>query len=478
MKTTTVDVLVDTHLVVPKSFLDMGQIEADLRVYNKSKQRAAELGLHHGETHVDLWSEDERDNVWLPRGYSLKRALLPGVVPRFLRKRHHFPKLRETPFLGEIRGNQQAPSAALMQKAGIDKLLCLGCGKGKTVLAIWYALRRNVKTLIIVDRTYIADQWIEGSDGKGGIKRFAGIPREEVGFIGDGTFRVGERFTVALVQTLYRYDFGPEFYNSFGLIIVDEAHVMAAPKFSTVVPRFPGERLLLTATVQRKDGMEAVFLQHGGGSTPCYTDLSRDRKTVWYFKQLPDIAKPVYQRLPSWAARKRGWTRPGGTFNRAKYETNASESEQWKAIVLEDVLKAVRAGRNVLLLGGRTEFLKDLAARTQALGISASYVTGEVLGEARKEAFTKQVIYATWQIAGKALDLPRLDTIFLTFPNDDAGFLRQAAGRMDRPVEGDNKEALFIVYCHDFIKSLAYKAKRMVSAVRTIDEDADIRFVK
>ena len=51
---------------------------------------------------------------------------------------------------------------------------------------------------MVVHNRELADQWIDR------IETFLGIPGREVGRIGGGKNEVGEKITVALVQTLYK----------------------------------------------------------------------------------------------------------------------------------------------------------------------------------------------------------------------------------------------------------------------------------
>lgn len=73
---------------------------------------------------------------------------------------------------------------------------------------------------------------------------------------------------------------------------------------------------------------------------------------------------------------------------------------------------------------------------------------------------------------GKALDVPRLDTLFLLSPTDDSGFIRQALGRLDR----SDKDPVVVVFVHAYVPSLARKMKKMVEAVQDLDKAAKINF--
>ena len=454
-----------THLRVRADLLDLRQVQRDLYVPNLKYSEKIERGYELNEKDyegIELWDEDG-DYLILPRGYSPPWKGEPGEIEDL---RPEWPFVPGLVFLEKLRHNQVAPAISMEQLG--DKLLCLGCGKGKTVLALWYAAARSVKTLVIVDLDMIANQWDRQ------ITRYLGIPKEEIGRIQAKTFEVGDRITVAMIKTLQnRLDvLDADFYDQFGLVIVDEAHILGAPTAYDVLPNFPGERLLLSATPERRDGMHPVFMLHGGGLQPCFVDVSRDQSSRWTFVDLPQ----VLDREPKNLFRMHMPTRRM-RFSRPVYETAAGESEEFNLQILREVFAAEQAGRNIIVLGSRVEQLRHLCDVALSRGLDASLVVGEVKGTARDEALEHKLIFATWKIAGKALDVERLDTLMLLYPTDDEGFLRQAVGRIDRMLEG-KKESVCIIFNHTAYDSLVRKADRMRDVIQEIDPGARITCIK
>lgn len=356
------------------------------------------------------------------------------------------------------------------------------CGKGKTTLALEYAAEKGLRTLVIVDRDFLLTQWTKEIEACG-ITDAASVGRVQ-----GPKLRVGERITLAMVHTLAQKDFGADFYDQFGLIVVDEAHVMAAPTFGTVIPRFRGERLILTATPTRVDGMHPVFMLHAGGMKPCYTDLSRDQSASWVFAELPPLLSEqemarCQRRVPGryryrWDPVQRASVRePVTMLNRAVYDTKAAASEAFNRIILSEIAKSLEAGRHSLVLGSRVEQLEVLAAACIEAGVDASVVTSHVKGKKRDAAFTKQVLFVTSSIGNKALDVPRLDTLYMLFPNADPGFVRQAVGRIDRAL-ADKRAPVVVVFSHAAVPSLRKKAGEMLELVRGIDPKAEVRRVR
>ena len=131
-------------------------------------------------------------------------------------------------FAGNLRPlQQQAVNDVLSRESG---LLEAGTGAGKTVMALYIIYQRGQPALIIVHTKELLNQWLDR------IENFLGIPRDEIGIIGGGKFSIGERITVATVQSLYkRVD---ELVPHIGDLIVDECHRAPSRTFIEAVSAF------------------------------------------------------------------------------------------------------------------------------------------------------------------------------------------------------------------------------------------------
>ncbi|MFN0213174.1 MAG: DEAD/DEAH box helicase family protein [Saprospiraceae bacterium] len=69
-------------------------------------------------------------------------------------------------------------------------------GSGKTVIGLKIIADKQQPALIIVHRKQLVDQWIER------IRGFLGLSKSEIGQIGQGKFRIGEKVTIATIQSL------------------------------------------------------------------------------------------------------------------------------------------------------------------------------------------------------------------------------------------------------------------------------------
>nr|WP_161496102.1 DEAD/DEAH box helicase family protein [Zobellia sp. OII3] len=106
-------------------------------------------------------------------------------------------------------------------------------GSGKTIIGLKIIEHKQQPALILTHRKQIADQWADR------IETFFGIPKREIGKIGQGKMKIGKQITVALIQTLAKKlsnenDMG-KLASAFGTIIIDECHHIPAKSFREVV---------------------------------------------------------------------------------------------------------------------------------------------------------------------------------------------------------------------------------------------------
>lgn len=462
-------VLRNTHWEIPRDLLDTAKVEADLTIVNGQAARARKLGYAADRLLVHAWELSEDEKVWrLPRAYAppfLDRVRVQYDLP-------HFPKTESWGFHRVLRPHQIPAVEALARQTG-DKFLVLACGKGKTTVAIRHAAGLRRKTLIVVDRDFLIDQW------KREIVEATDIREEEIGVIqGSEDNTVGTRVTIAMLHTLARHaDHIDDFVDldQFGLVIFDEAHVLAADSFGKVLPLIAGQRLLLSATPIRNDGLEGVFMLHAGGFDLAYVDLTRTMSSTWIFRSVNPLSEAgearCFMRDPrDRFLKKDSPCKPRYVLSRAKYDSAAAASRTWNEDILGQIHRDVTEhGRRVLILGSRVEQLKYLHDGALKLGLDSGLVHGKVR-KTRAEQLTKQVVFVTTSIGGKALDIDTLDTLYLLFPSADLNLLQQAEGRITREYEG-KMPPIVRAYSH---KALQRQTDAMKSAVRQLDGKATI----
>jgi hypothetical protein len=105
-------------------------------------------------------------------------------------------------------------------------------GSGKTVLSLSIIKDKQQPALILVHRKQLADQWMER------IESFLGIPKKDIGRIGQGKSRKGKQITVGMIQSMDKAiesTASLELINAFGTLIIDECHHVLAETYQRVV---------------------------------------------------------------------------------------------------------------------------------------------------------------------------------------------------------------------------------------------------
>lgn len=150
-----------------------------------------------------------------------------------------------------LRPYQQRAVAEAVEKNS-QGVLVAPTGAGKSIMGLEIIRRKSTTALILVHRSELAQQWQKE------IKRLFGITP---GFIGSGSWEIGDQITVALVQTLSRNEEKcREMGDQIGLILCDECHHAPARSFAEVIGWFPSKfRFGLSATPIRRDKLDCLI---------------------------------------------------------------------------------------------------------------------------------------------------------------------------------------------------------------------------
>ena len=308
-------------------------------------------------------------------------------------------------------------------------------GFGKTICFLLVASRLGLKTLVLVHNEVLMTQWVkrilgevEGShrlgvepnleDPQGKV---LDIGPEQVGIVQQNKCEwEGRSIVIAMAQSIAAREYEQEFYESFGLVGVDECHRFSAPTFQSAIALFPGaKRLGVTATPSRKDGLEDIFFAHIG-------PIRARGKAEMLTPRINQVKTPV---VSTDQLLKRLKSR--GRYDYVKHVSFLVDHGPRNDQIVRLLVKAAKKGRKVLLLSGRREHLSNLKELFEAAmpGVETTLYVGGMKSAERQEAEKKQVLFATYNMAEEGLDIPSLDTLFLTTPR---GEVVQAAGRVLR----------------------------------------------
>lgn len=132
-------------------------------------------------------------------------------------------------------------------------LLELHTGWGKTCAGLYILSKLKKKTIIIVHKEFLMNQWIER------IQHF--LPNARIGKIQGPIIDVDNKDVVlCMLQSLVQKNYESSLFSQFGLTIIDEVHHISSQTFSNSLFKVITKYMLgLSATMNRKDGTTNVF---------------------------------------------------------------------------------------------------------------------------------------------------------------------------------------------------------------------------
>jgi superfamily II DNA or RNA helicase len=293
-------------------------------------------------------------------------------------------------------------------------------GTGKTVIGLKIIEEKRQPALILVHRKQLADQWVERT------QTFLGIPKKQIGFIGQGKMRIGKSVTVAMIQSMGKEvekNKNTELLTCFGTIIVDECHHIPAETYSKVVSRLGTYYLYgLTATPFRKynDG-KLIFVHLGEIISEINTQqLSGNRRATIIIRNT-ELIVPFNSRTD-------------------RFETLSKiliHDSSRNKLILDDVISELNLGRRAVIITERKEHIDTLC---QFLKQKYEVITlsGDDSDASRKGKWESlksgnyQVLVTTGQYFGEGTDLQTAHCLFLAYPFSFEGKLIQYIGRVQR----------------------------------------------
>lgn len=192
-----------------------------------------------------------RGGVSVPRAWAMENLDLPWkdntVSPK------HGIDI-DTSAIGPRDEQQARFFSALMAEANKrgpqDILANAATGSGKTVAGIYMGLQLGYRTLIVVDSNKIANGWLKNFHkfmGEEWTDKYVGRVQQ------DKCEYEGKAFSIALAQSLSRRTYPRKFYRAFGFVCVDEVQVFGGPHFAPILHMFPC-RVMTGFTAENRAG--------------------------------------------------------------------------------------------------------------------------------------------------------------------------------------------------------------------------------
>ncbi|WP_439694607.1 DEAD/DEAH box helicase family protein [Mucilaginibacter sp. AW1-7] len=293
-------------------------------------------------------------------------------------------------------------------------------GSGKTVLSLAIIKDKQQPALILVHRKQLADQWMER------IESFLGIPKKEIGRIGQGKNKPGKHITVAMIQSMEKAldsSGSPELMNAFGTIVIDECHHIPAETYQRVIGKLNSYYMYgLTATPFRKynDG-KLIFINLG---------------EIIHEVKAPEVKKQSGTQI---IVRETELFVP---FNikTDKFETLFKiliHDSARNQLILNDVVSQLNTGKKAVIITERKEHITSIQQylKQQYDTIALSGEDSDLNKKSKWAAINKgdfQALITTGQYFGEGTDIQNIECLFLVYPFAFEGKLIQYIGRVQR----------------------------------------------
>jgi superfamily II DNA or RNA helicase len=406
-----------------------------------------------------VYTEDSK-YIYIPRYYGIDNYGLP-------KKSDLTENKSEFNFKSNLREYQNVIVNDCLDK--IKKigggLLSVPCGYGKTIMALYIASQLKMKTLVLVHKTFLQDQWVERieqfTDAKIGIIRQDKIEIEN------------KNIVIGMVQSITKRDYGENAFDSFDFLIVDEAHRYGSRVFSTALQKIGAKYTLsLSATPKRNDGLTKVIEWYTGPV------LHRIEK-----KQNQDVVVKVFkfrslnQKYFKDITRKYQGKLVPFTVKMINNLIKIKHRDTQIVNIIMNLMK-LEPDRVILILSGRREHLgtlKDLVDTEVTKLVSEGtiseqeintrfYVGGMKQHQLDEASKNGNIIFGTYEMAQEGLDIDKLNTLILATPKSN---ITQAIGRIMRKVltTGDLKP-LIIDIC-DELSSFMGQSRKRISEYRS-----------
>ena len=313
----------------------------------------------------------------------------------------------------------------------------LGTGTGKTVISLYF-LSEIVKrkTIILVHKEFLLDQWIER------IEQF--LPDARVGIIRQKKIEIEDKdIVIGMIQSISMKKYPKETFDSFGLLIIDECHYVCSKTFSKALFKIqPKYKLGLSATPDRKDGLTKLLIYHLGPIIHRMSSTILDPDIEFLFTKQTFTEEVDFR----------------GRTSVQKLISSLTEDDERNSKIIRRLVKLCEENRKTIVFCHRVNHCYRLRKMLQAVSkFKGGTFAGKMKKEEKEEAKRQQVIFATYSMCTDAFDCPSLDSCIFATPKSD---VVQATGRILRRKNENSPLVIDVVDNNGIFKAQYYKRRK------------------
>ena len=395
--------------------------DKDLNIVKK--ELTVEVQNHmfdHIEPKIYSLYRENKTKLYLPKYYGLQRFGIPDR--NVIGQGETRPNMN---FVGTLRDYQVEQVDAFLNACDdptkMGGIVSIGCGGGKTVIAINIACRLKLKTLFISHKDFLNVQFAER------VKMFS--PDSSIGIIKQNKIDIENKdFVVGSLQSIAMRDYDADIFKDFGLVIIDEVHHCSAEVFSQALIKTCSPFVLgLSATLNRKDGLRKVFEWFIGKPVIKLINNTDDN----------DIDVKYYHFTSNNLEYNRIETMFNGKISAVKMLGNVVSYKPRIQFIVEAIKENMTKERQLLVLSERKALLNDiytLLNNDTDFDYTMGYYIGGMSQTKLNESAKANIILATTHMSSEGLDIPTLNSLILVSPMSD---IEQSVGRILRSKVSD-----------------------------------------
>lgn len=339
-------------------------------------------------------------------------------------------------FNGKLRPAQQEAAKVVedlfFKQQYVNAILKLPPGAGKTILAVYLAIKLKLKTCIVIDNSELLKQWVEA------IMTFGNLTEGDIGLIRGKIYNVDKPFTIAMTQSLgskLKRNFNPFMKKidraQFGLVIYDEVHCTSSSEmFAKVSVFFRTPNILGLSATPFHNGVAEVLMKNTIGNIEYESnayEMTPNYNLVFYHSKLQKYTF-VMNKMTDYIQKK------------SYYNSLLVKSEPYLDLIVRLSQKLRNEKHNVIIICMTKKQVDLISERLTAAGLENRKFNGDNR-EIDKENDT--IIVATYSLIGKGFDMSRLSGLILASLFSGKKSLIQVCGRVLRSEPGKIKPVIF-----------------------------------
>ena len=305
------------------------------------------------------------------------------------------------------------------------------CGFGKTRLAVDLVSKLGRRALILCNREVLMDQWatvvreLVPGWSVAWMQGAGSLTRPSIGsFVGPSR---PHDICVASIDTLVDSEVPRDILKTYGTVIVDEAHHLAAATLVHALPMVASRFVVgLSATPDRRDGLEHALYWLAG-------------PTAFVYKRLPSITgihgSVRVKQIMAQGCANREKMYANGQLAFAEMLTALTEDHRRQKYILDILVESLASRRKIIVVSGMVAHCKTLMDLLQGMfnEVPMAIMAGSHPEVAKAKATSTRVVFATYSMLEEGYDDPLLDTLVLATPRSR---IQQTIGRIERTHDG------------------------------------------